>query len=60
MLISFWGNCYLEVCSSYGDVLRIRGRFILPSFEPDDNHIKWLCQTHEWLRPYFPFWNGVF
>ena len=27
-------------------------RFLYPN-----EHIVWLCEAHEWLRPYFPFWD---
>ena len=26
-------------------------------FRHETKHIEWLCECHEWLRPYFPFWD---
>jgi len=59
-MLNFFGLLYVEIDCYTGGQLQLNLYLKFLTFKPDDEHIKWLCQTHEWLRPYFPFWNGVF
>ena len=50
----------LAVTKLFDGTILINLEIVIPRFEEDPDHIKWLCEAHEWLRPYFPFWRGVF
>jgi len=60
MQINFWEYSYIRVEPIYADTWRLDMYLNFPCFEPDSDHIRWLCECHEWLRPYFPLWRGVF
>jgi len=50
-IVVFWG-------AIFGDRgVRLSVEIFPLRFRPDLEHIEWLCSTHEWLRPYFPFWD---
>ncbi|MEB3881949.1 hypothetical protein [Lyngbya sp. CCY1209] len=49
LVVSVW----LHSCRHFSFDIKIQKRW----FNPDRDHIEWLCECHEWLRPYFPYWG---
>ncbi|MFO7143613.1 hypothetical protein B9T16_19295 [Arthrospira sp. PCC 8006] len=60
MKIKLFHESFLDIMQCLDGTILINLEVKIPVFERDIQHIKWLCEAHEWLRPYFPFWRGVF
>ncbi|AMW29398.1 hypothetical protein N39L_37210 [Limnospira platensis NIES-39] len=59
MKIKLFHESFLDIMQCLDGTILINLKVKIPVFERDPQHIKWLCEAHEWLRPYFPFWRGV-
>lgn len=60
MRIKLFHKSYLDITQRLDGTTFITIEVNIPVFDYDINHIKWLCEAHEWLRPYFPYWRGFF
>ena len=46
-MISFGKYSYIKTGRIYADTWRIKAYLVWPQFDPDPDHIEWLCERHQ-------------